>query len=318
MERVSRRTTLAALGGAMASAILPRVASAQAAPLRVGLIPIWDVAPYYAAEQQGYFTAENIVVTPQIIRGGAAAIPALASDSLDIIYSNGTSIVQAISKGIDMRIILEGAPVGTVPPDPGALLKRKEDSFKTGKDLEGKVVAVNALRDVQWMIFSTWVRSTGGDPTKVQIIEIALPAMVAALKEKRVDAVFALDPFMTIGLADPTLEVLDWPLVRVHAGGPVAFFAITPQLAEKRPNDVRAFIRAYKRGVTWVNANQTKDVFINMVAAYSGMNADLVRRLKPIPAHGDITPNTLAKLTDLMTQNGLLTTKLDLRTKIFS
>ena len=318
MERISRRSTLFALGGALASAVLPRAVQAQSAPLRVGLIPIWDTAPYYAADKQGYFAAEGIAVTPQVIRGGAAAIPALVSDSLDITYSNGTSIVQAISKGIDLRIILEGAPVGTVPPDPGALLKRKEDSFKTGKDLEGKIVAINALRDVQWMIATQWIRATGGDPSKVQLIEIALPAMIAALKEKRVDVVFALDPFLTMGMADPAIDVLGWPLSRVHAGGPVAFFAVTPQTAEKRPSDLRAFVRAYKRGAAWINANATSDAFYNLVAGYSGMNVDLVRKLAPIPAHADITPNTLAKLTDLMLQTGLIPSKVDLRSKIFA
>ena len=39
----------------------------------MGLIPIWDVGPFYAAQQQGYFAAENVSVAPQVIRGGAVA-----------------------------------------------------------------------------------------------------------------------------------------------------------------------------------------------------------------------------------------------------
>jgi NitT/TauT family transport system substrate-binding protein len=319
MPNVSRRTLLATLGSAAAAAAaLPQAARAQNAPLRVGLIPIWDVAPYYAADQQGYFTAEKIAVTAQTIRGGAAAIPALVGGTFDIIYSNGTSIVQAIARGIDLRIVIEGAPIGSGPPDPGALLKRKGDPLKTGKDLEGKVVAVNALRDVQWMFVQAWVKATGGDPAKVQIVEVPLPAMVAALKEKRVDACLALDPFMTIGLADPDVELLDWALSRVYAGGPVGFFAVAPQLVETRPNDIRAFVRAYKRGATWLNANQDKDAYVNLIAGFTSMNIDLVRKIKPPPAHADIIPASLTRLTTMMSQTGLLTTSVDLRTKVFS
>jgi NitT/TauT family transport system substrate-binding protein len=315
---ISRRGSLATIGGALASSALPRVARAEAAPMRVALVPIWDVAPYYAAEQQGYFTAENLAPTVQIVRGGAAAIPALAGGSFDIVYSNGTSIVTAITKGIDLRIILEGAPIGSGPPDPGALLKRKGEPLKTGKDLEGKVIGLNALRDVQWMFVTAWIKATGGDPEKVQLVEIPLPAMVEAIKAKRVDTALVLDPFMTVGLADPAIDLLDWAMSRVYPGGPVALFAITPELAAKRPNDVRGFVRAYKRGAAWANANIGKEAFIKLIAGYSGITPELVAQMKPVPAHADIVPASLQRLTALMTQTGLLTTNVDLRTKIFT
>src|ERR1700722_16740023 len=115
---ISRRAGLMTLAGALTGAALPRVARAQAATLKVGLVPIWDVGPYYAAAAQGYFAAENLDVSAQIVRGGAVGIPAMLNGALDIVYSNGTSIVTAIARGIDLRIILEGTPVGAAPPDP--------------------------------------------------------------------------------------------------------------------------------------------------------------------------------------------------------
>ena len=317
-SRISRRGSLATMGAALAASALPHPARADAIPLRVALVPIWDVAPYYAAEQQGYFAAENLVCTPSFVRGGAVGIPAVVGGTYDMVYANGTSIVQAISKGIDLRIIIEGAPIGAHPPDPGALLKRKGEPWKTGKDLEGKVVGVNALRDVQWMLVTAWVKVTGGDPDKVQIVEIPLPSMIDALKQKRVDAALALDPFMTMGLADPAIELLDWALSRAYPNGPVGFFAVTPELTAKRGNDLRAFVRAYKRGAAWCNANAGKEPFIKLVSGYSSIAPDLVAQMKPIPAHAEIVPSDLPRLTSLMTQTGLLTTPVDLRSKIFT
>jgi len=231
-----------------------------------------------------------------------------------------TSALPRIARAepIPLRIIIEGAPIGSGPPDPGALLKRKGEPLKNGKDLEGKVVGVNALRDVQWMFVTAWVKATGGDPDKMQIVEVPLPAMVDALKAKRVDAALVLDPFMTMGLADPAIDMLDWALSRVYAGGPVGFFAITPELAARRPNDIRAFVRAYKRGAAWVNANAGKDAFVKLIAGFSGIAPELVAQMKSPPAHADIVPASLAHLTTLMTQTGLLTTSVDLRTKIFT
>ena len=316
-EPITRRATLTGIAAAAAGAALPRIAGA-ADPLRVGLVPIWDVAPFYAATEQGYFAAENVAATPQIIRGGAAALPAMVSGSLDIIYANGVSLVQAITRGIDVRILMEGAPAGASPPDPGALLKRKGDPFKTGKDYEGKIIAVNALRDVQWMLVMAWVKATGGDPDKVQIVELPIPAMVEAIKAKRVDGAFVLDPFMTAGLADPAIDMADWVLSRVYANGPVGFFATTPQLTQTRGPELRSFMRAYKRGVTWVNANAGKEPFYAFIAGFTGINVDVVKKMINVPAHAELTPNTFPRLTSLMTQTGLLTTTVDLRTKIFT
>ena len=303
---ISRRATLAGIAGAVASTALPRSARADLLPMRVALVPIWDVAPYYAAEQQGYFTAEGLAPTVQIVRGGAAAIPALVGGSFDMVYANGTSVVTAIAKGIDLRIILEGAPIGAAPPDPGALLKRKGDPYKTGKDMEGKIIGVNALRDVQWMLVTGWVKATGGDPDKVQMVEVPLPAMVDTIKAKRVDAALVLDPFMTMGLTDPGIELLDWALSKAYPNGPVGMFTITPELAAKRPADLRAFVRAYKKGAAWVNANTGKEPLIKLIAGYSGIPPEVIAQMKPVPAHAEIVPSGLPRLTALMTQTGLL------------
>ena len=177
---ISRRATLATIA-ALAGTSLPAVASADPAALRVALVPIWDVGPFYAADQQGYFAAENLTVTPQVVRGGAAALAALAGGSLDIVYSNGVSIVQAIASGIDLRIIMQGVPMPAAPPDPGALLKRKGEPLRTAKDLEGKIVGVNGLGDVTWMFVTQWLKTSGADLSKVQIVEVPLPQMVEAL-----------------------------------------------------------------------------------------------------------------------------------------
>lgn len=293
-------------------------ANADAIPLRVGIIPTIANAGYYAADKFGYFSAENIVVTAQVIRGGAAAIPAMTSGSIDVLFSNATSVVEALARGIDLRLIIEGTIMANKPPDSGALVKRRGDPIRTGKDLEGKVIATNALRDVIWMVVTAWITATGGDTQKVGIVEVPIPAMVDAIKQKRVDAALIIDPVLTVALDDPALELLDWPLSKVYAGGPTSMWVTTADMTQRRPADLRAFVRAYKRGALWVNANLGKDAYYDLVAAFSGLNENVLRRMKPVPTPPDIVPSSLLRLTTLMHQTGLLDTNLDLRTKIFT
>lgn len=301
----------------MGGAVIAR-AGADTIPLQIGIIPTIANAGYYAADKFGYFTAENVAITAQVIRGGAAAIPALTSGSIDVLFSNATSVVEAITRGIDLRLVIEGTIMANKPPDSGALVKRRGDPIHTGKDLEGKVIATNALRDVIWMVVTAWISATGGDPQKVGIIEVPIPSMVDAVKQKRVDAALIIDPVLTAALDDPALELLDWPLSKVYAGGPTSMWVTTPEVTQRRPSDLRAFLRAYKRGALWVNANLGKDAYYDLVVAFSGLNADVVRRMKPVPTPPDIVPNSLLRLTALMHQTGLLNTNVDLRTKIFT
>ena len=95
-------------------------------------------------------------------------------------------------------------------------------------------------------------------------------------------------------------------------------FTITPELAAKRPNDLRAFVRAYKKGAAWVNANTGKEPLIKLIAGYSGIPPEVIAQMKPVPAHAEIVPSGLPRLTALMSQTGLLTSNVDLRTKIFT
>ncbi len=317
MQRISRKSSLLALGAAMGGAMLAP-ARADAIPLRVGILPITTNVPYYAADKLDYFAAENLACTAQVIRGGAAAIPAMFSGSLDVVFSNSTSVAQAIARGIDLRLILTGTIIGNKPPDAGALLKRKDDPIRSGKDLEGKVVAVNTLRDVIWMTVTAWITTTGGDLSKVQIVELSQPAMVEAIKQKRVDTALVIDPFLTVALADPALEVLSWPTSQCFAGGPLAFFVVTGDMTQRRPNDVRAFVRAYKRGATWAAANLGKQPYYDLVAEFSGLNVDLVRKITAVPPQAAVVPGSLPRLTSLMRQTGLLDADLDLRAKIFT
>lgn len=317
MQTFPRSTILRGLGAAALAGTAGAPALGDPIPLKVGIIPISTNAPFYAADKFGYFAAENLAVTSEVIRGGAAAIPAMLNGSMDIVFSNSTSVAQAVASGIDLRIILSGTICANKPPDPGAMLKRRGEPLRTGKDLEGKVVAVNTLRDVIWMVVTAWITATGGDLAKVQIIEMGLPAMVDAIKQKRIDSALIIDPFLASALQDPALELLSWPLSTVFPGGPMAFFTITGEMAQKRPGDVRAFIRAYERGAAWATANWNKQPYYDLIAGFSGLNVEVLRRMAPAAVQSAVVPGSLPKLTGLMRRTGLLASDLDLTKKVF-
>jgi NitT/TauT family transport system substrate-binding protein len=193
----------------------------------------------------------------------------------------------------------------------------KGDPTRSGKDLEGKTLGVNAIRDYQWAIIRSWIKLTGGDPNKVTFREVPLPDMIDAIKNKQIDTALVLDPFLTAGLNDPGLEVLAWPQSRVVPDVPASAYFITGQTATQKAPMLRAFLRAYRRGVGWVNANLGNEAYMKLLASYSKVDPNITAKMIFRPSPSSVNPVGFEKINKLMLDNGLLTTSIDVPSKIF-
>jgi NitT/TauT family transport system substrate-binding protein len=316
-EGLSRRAALTLLTVSAAAAGLPKARAAELTLLHVSIVPIFDVAPYFAADKQGYFASEGLAVTAQPTQSGVLGIPALMSGSFDIAYSNSISVVTAIEKGIDLRLIAQGSLMAP-PPDSNAVLGRKGEGLRTGKDLEGKTIGVNARYDIQWLAMRGWVKKTGGDPDKVTFREVPIPSSLDAIKTKQVDVGLVLDPYLTIGLGDPALEFIDWPIYAVMPGGPTAFWVVPGKTADEKGDLVRSFVRAYRKGAQWVNAHHGTDEFISLVSSYTHIDPNLARKMVVPKAELGVTLGPIEELKALMREHGLLKSDVDVQSKIFN
>jgi NitT/TauT family transport system substrate-binding protein len=314
---MSRRDALTVLGGSLAVLGIPGARAAEPSTLlHVSIVPIFDVAPYFAADAERYFAAEGLAVTTQPVQSGVIGIPGLVSGGFDIVYSNSISVMTALERGIDLRIIAQGSLISP-PPNSNGLLKRKGESFRTGKDLEGKTIGINARFDIQWLVMQAWVAKTGGDPSKVTFREIPIPSSLDAIRSKQVDVGLVLDPLLTIGLADPAFEFVDWPIFAVMPGGPTAFWVVTGKTAEEKPEMVRSFVRAYRKGANWVNANHGTEPYIKLVSSFTKIDPKLAVRMVVPTAELGVTLGPIEELMALMRTHGLLKAPVDVHSKIF-
>jgi len=314
---ISRRKAIAGAGSALT---LWRTRAAFAADLplvRVSIVPIFVVAPHVAAERFGYFTAEGISVATQAVQGGTVGIPGLIAGSFDVLYSNSVSVMTALERGIDLRIIAEGTRIPAKPPDPATLLQRRGAGLHRGPDLEGKVIAINAKFDIQWLIAQAWVKQTGGDPSKVEYREVPLPSMLDALRSKQVDAAVLVDPFLAVGLGDPDFELVDWAQSKVMPGMPSSLWVVSGNVADTKRDLVRAYLRGFMKGAEWVDAHLGDPAYLELVASYTKTNPALLARMAVGKQPLDIDVGGLERLVALMREYGLLKTDLAVAAKIF-
>src|SRR5262249_62048343 len=108
--------------------------------------------------------------------------------------------VCARGSGLDMRFAVRTARVQRQKPDNSALVVRANSDINRAADLAGKKVSVGLINSINHIHFVEWLRKNGVDGNSVQLQEIPSPQMADALLQNRLDAVWAVEPFMTIML----------------------------------------------------------------------------------------------------------------------
>ncbi len=309
-----------ALAGLVVSVVLGPVPAGaqQATPFPVSILPILPVAPFYAAVQLSFFKSAGLDAQPMVIRqGGVAGIPGLVAGAYKVAYASTPSVLLAIGQGIDLRVVAGSGRSPAEPPEPAALVGRKADNLHSGKDLEGKRIAVVATQNVQWLFARAWVKATGGDPDKVQFREVPLPQMIDAVARNQVDAAVLIDPFLTFSKRNPKLAVIAWPFHDVMPGGQLAVFVVTGETADKHPDLVTKFVHGMEKGAAWVKANMGKEPYLKLVSGYSHLKPGLIAAMPPISTDVDVDMPSLKRMVELMRENGQLKTNIDVASKVF-
>jgi NitT/TauT family transport system substrate-binding protein len=312
-----RRTLLSIcflLAGSIAFSDL-RAFAADLEKVRVSIIPINDVAPLFAAINNGYFRELGLEVDTTPSTGGATGIPGLVGGSFDIAYGNVVSVLLASQQGLDLRVIAPGTKLMDKETDTTPILARIDSGIKSGKDLEGKTFAVNTRNNVIWLYARTWVKATGGDPDKVIFKEIPFPQVEDALRQGRVDAAFLVAPFSIIAIQKGGLVVLAYPYTELQLGVDVGQWITTGKSLADKPETMKKFVAGLRKGAEWYNANRKSDTLLQIITGYSKADASILKSiaLPEAPLKSDLSQ--IQKTMDLMIESKLLAKPLDL-TKI--
>jgi NitT/TauT family transport system substrate-binding protein len=283
--------------------------------ITVASLPLVDAAGLHIAVQQKFFEAEGLRVQIKPVAQSIQALPALKNGQVDVIAGgNYVTFLQAYEQGaLKLRIIADAAAEA---PRFMALLTMPNSSIKQPKDLEGKTVAVNILNNIQSLTLNEVLKANNVDPTKVKYRAIPFPQMGAALQQGQVDAVHTGEPFGTgIQRKLGARMVLDGggaPVTEL----PVSGYITTQQFVEKYPKTAAAFQRAIQKAQQLASSDRKKiEEVLPSYAHVDGATASVLS-LPNFPT--SLNPTRLQRLPDLMLQNGLVKSKIDMKTLIFT
>jgi NitT/TauT family transport system substrate-binding protein len=255
-----RRLTFALLAVALATTIATPGRAADLTPATINLInlPADSSAEVYYALDNGYFKEENLDVKVTPMTNSGAIIAAIAGGGGDVGNSVVGTLADARAKGIP---IIYFAPAGLYDSSSptAALVTLPGSPITNAKGLSGKVIAVSGLNDLTYYATRMWIDKNGGKSADVKFVELPFPAMAAALQQKRIDAAYIIDPFLTAG---GDLHVLGL------AGGSIAkryqatgWIANESWLASHADVALR-FGVAIRKAAVWANAHQKESAAI--------------------------------------------------------
>ena len=229
--------------------------AAKPVTLKIGLIPIADVAPVFLGQKKGFFKEQKITLDPQFAAGGAAITPAVDQRRLR------HRLLQhrlAADRGLE-------EPAG---PDhlPGRARRRGRLQGLGGpagqegradqepKDLEGKTIAVNTLNNICGVTINASLEKQGVDISKIKYTEIPFPEMVAALEKERVDGACVVEPFVSQGKA-AGMRGIDPFYFNTAPNLTVATYFASKEYIAKNEAVVDRFVTAMKKSLEYAQAH---------------------------------------------------------------
>lgn len=303
---ILKRTLLA---GAAALALLATGTQAQApVKIRVSTIPIIDTAPLQAAIAKGFFTEQGLEVDTTPTAGGAVGLPALAAGQVQVTFSNIISIILGAKEGLGFQIIAAGSGTSDKAPDLAGMVTKKGANLKTGKDFEGKRIAVNTRNNIIWLYARAWVQATGGNPDRVTYLEVPFPQMVDAVRGDRVDGAFVVEPFLSAGLSGG-LELVGWPYNTVQKRIPVGQYAASKTFIAANPGVIERFVRGYNKGADWINQNKGSEEWLKIVSGYTRLAPEQLKNLSLPLFEKMVDPAGVEQVVVQMRKQGMLEAK---------
>jgi NitT/TauT family transport system substrate-binding protein len=274
-----------------------------------------DAAGLHIAVKQKFFEAEGLHVQIKPVAQSIQALPALKNGQVDVIAgANYTTFLQAYAQGaLKLRIVADGASEASRFM---ALLVMPNSPIKQPKDLEGKTVAVNILNNIQSLTLNEVLKANNVDPTKVKYRAVPFPQMGAALQKGQVDAVHTGEPFGT-----DFQRKLGARLV-VDGGGapvtelPVSGYVSTQDFVQKYPRTAAAFQRAIQKAQQLATSDRKK--VEEVLPSYAHVDAQTAAVLSLPNYPTSLNATRLQRLPDLMLKDGLLKSKLDMNSVIFT
>jgi NitT/TauT family transport system substrate-binding protein len=236
-------------------------ADANAEPLRVAVLPITDVVPFYVAQDQGYYADNNVNVELIPVSSGAERDTVVQTGKADCELTDIHGVVLTnASDALQLRVI-SSARQATPEQAQFYLLSSPQSGIESPEDLVGASIGISENTIIDYWT-ERMLTYAGVDPDQVNLTNTPqIPVRLELLLNGKLDAAVLPDPLAALAqLQGATVVLDDSQLPQVG----VSVIACRQDAIQERGDDVKALLAAWDQAVEAINADpaQFQDILI--------------------------------------------------------
>jgi NitT/TauT family transport system substrate-binding protein len=225
-------------------------ATPEPVPLTVGLgfIPSVQFAPFYLADQAGYYQDAGLEVEFQN-KIDPDLITLIGQGSIDLGLADGTSVIPAVSQGIPIRYV--ATIYGRFP---SIVFSKASAGIAAPADLAGVKLGMPGRYGSSWIMLQALLESAGLSPDDLEIVEYPDFGQGAAVIAGAVDAATGFtnnEPVQLELTGEPATVLRVDDVVPLPGNGLI----VGTSTLETKGDAVRAFIAATLRAMDDISAN---------------------------------------------------------------
>ncbi|GAA2969145.1 ABC transporter substrate-binding protein [Actinokineospora diospyrosa] len=288
--------------------------SVEKAKVKVGVLPVVDVAPFYRAIEQGYFKEQGLEIEPVVMASGAASINAVLSGDVDIAFSSYPAPLLAQSKKVaDFKIVADAL---TAKPGHIVVVAPPNSPLKKPTDAPGKKIAITARNTMTDLAPMSVLKTQGVDYSQVEWREMTFAEMIPAMERGEVDGAVVVEPWVTTAMkklgAVPVFDGASGPTAEMPMSGYVAIGG-AGKFATTSPNTVAAFQRALaKAQAEATDRTKVEPMFVK----YAKIDQQTAQLVTIATYSTSLEANRIQRVANLMQEFGVIKGHLDVASMI--
>jgi NitT/TauT family transport system substrate-binding protein len=269
-------------GPAMVAGLLFSLQLAHAQELvnvRAAFLPAVTWLPSWVALENGIFKKNGLNVSLTEVQN-VALLPGTLGRQFDIAPSTPPDLIKGVANGLSIT----GVAGGYIEASDARMIEvmvLPDSGIKGPTDLKGKLIATPTVGSIMHVATLQWLESNGVSQRDIRAVEVPFPNMPDQLLSGRLDAVEAIEPFVSIlkdkgavGVGDPVLSVTDPAMSTIWISD--------RDWAHENPEVIEKWVKSIDEAIAFIKANESASRAI--VAKYTKLPPPVVSKLR-LPAY---------------------------------